>query len=274
MHTERFRAASHLLLRRVVADTENGSIREYFAKEASWEARLRQQFSDLASRLRERRECGEAAKAALRELNRWYRTRFKSEHLGLLQESLLNALGQSEWPLIAPPSLLECDDEGIHQLANTVENLLRDTHAAGANRPYSLVSKFLHFCFPNTFAIYDRQAGQSIRMWAFFAFDEAVQEEKKAASRFDDADLADTTGHGYFDILRFYRNVWAASHSNDRGLLELKALEIQERMRSGVATRDARVTTIDLIDKLLWKANGNPIRLGLAVAPTVKRLES
>jgi hypothetical protein len=273
MHTDRFRGASQLLLKRVIAATENGVVREYFAEQLRSEAPLRQQFCDLASLFRGRGESREAAMIALRHLNGLYRTRFKSDHLPLLCGSLLGVLCESDWLLTAPPNLLECSQEETRQIVDVVTTTLQRTRAVGTKRPYSLVSKFLHFCFPDTFAISDSQAARSIQMWAVFAFDEAVRQEKRAASRFEEAGLANSDGHSYSNVLDFYRGVWAANDPDDKALLESKASETQNRMRAESGQHDVRVTAIDVIDKLLWQANGNPILLGLAVPPPAKRLD-
>jgi hypothetical protein len=268
MHTDRFRGACQLLLRGVVAASETGVVRDYFANESGWESPLRQQFCDLASRLRGHGECGQAAMVALRQLNGLYRTRFKSEHLPMLHGSLLDVLRECEWLLTAPPNLLTCGGDESRRIADVVVNVLGRMQEGGAKRPYSLITKFLHFCFPGTFAIYDSQAGRSIQMWAVFAFDDAVQGEKDAASGFDEDSLADTNGRGYRSVLDFYRGVWAANEANVQAALESKASEMQDRIRAESGQRDARVTAIDLIDKVLWRANGNPLRLGLAVPPS------
>lgn len=272
MHTERFRGASQLLLKAVIGATENGVVREYFTEQACWEAPLRQQFCDLASRLREQGECGGAMMVALRQLNESYRAGFMFEHLPVLHGSLLVTLRECDWLLNAPPPLLDCGADESRRIANVVVEVLKLTRAGGGKRPYSLVTKFLHFCFPDTFALYDSQAGRSIQMWAVFAFDDAVQEGKEAAARFDEAGLADTNGRRYRSVLDFYRGVWAANEATVRTALASKASEIQDRIRAESGQRDARVTALDLIDKLLWQANGNPIRLGLAVPPAAKHL--
>jgi len=272
VHTDRFLGASHLLLRQAILDAENGVVREYFAEQVRWEAALRQVFGDLASVLRGRGDGEDAALSALRQLNGSYRTRFKSDHLPLLRDALLRVVRESDWLLTNPPRLLDGGDEQTRRIADVVPQVLTRTREFGTKRPYSLVSKFLHFCFPDTFVIFDSQAARSIQMWSIFAFDESAKEEKKAASRFNETELADSSGKRYFEILEFYRWIWTSSHPDDRALLESKASEMQEQMREATGQRGACVTAIDLIDKLLWLANGNPIRLGLAVPPSAKGL--
>jgi hypothetical protein len=164
----------------------------------------------------------------------------------MLHGSLLDVLRECEWLLTAPPNLLTCGGDESRRIADVVVNVLGRMQEGGAKRPYSLITKFLHFCFPGTFAIYDSQAGRSIQMWAVFAFDDAVQGEKDAASGFDEDSLADTNGRGYRSVLDFYRGVWAANEANVQAALESKASEMQDRIRAESGQRDARVTAIDL----------------------------
>ena len=75
----------------------------------------------------------------------------------------------------------------------------------------------------------------------------------------------DKSGSGYRGILDFYRVVWSHSSNELRdeacGTASLFQAHIQERYDA----KRARFTVLDLVDKLLWKGNGNPVVLGLAM---------
>ncbi len=264
MLTDRCRGASQYLVRRVISAADTGLIRTYFVEQVAYEAAIREQFDALVNRLQRREECQQDALVALRQLNRLYKTRFKSEDLPLLRDELLATLWTCDWLLAAPPQLLEYPEDQLQAITGVVKNVLQRTKAGGAKRPYSLVTKFLHFCFPTTFAIYDSQAAKSIHMWAVFAFDDDDAADKAVATRFDELVLGDTGGYGYSAVLNFYRTIWNASTPEDKTALNVQAARAQDLMRSHSGQSTARVTVIDLIDKLLWRARGNPVRLGLA----------
>lgn len=266
MLTDRSRGASRMLLRRVLSAAESGTVHDYFAKEQPWEASMRQQFGQLAQRLRRREQCQQDVLAMLRQLNALYGTRFKGENLPLVRDELLNILRTNEWLLADPPSLFEMADGRVDEVARIVPGVLQRTKAGGATRPYSLVTKFLHFCFPTTFAIFDSQAAKSIHMWAVFAFDEDNIAESAFAAKFAVAVLSDTGGSGYQAVLGFYRTLWNAGSPEQRTALGAQAAATEHVLRDQIS-QTASVTTIDLIDKLLWQAAGNPLRLGLATPP-------
>jgi hypothetical protein len=255
-------------LRRAKSAAEYGVVRSYFIEQMDWEAAMRQQFHNLAQRLQGREDCQPDALAALNQLNRRYKTRFKSSSLPILRDELLAMLWSSDWLLAAPPQLLECPEDHSQALSAVISNVLQRTRLGGANRPYSLVTKFLHFCFPATFTIYDSQAAKSIHMWAIFAFDEDDAAQNADAGRFDEVALGDTGGHGYLNVLSFYRTIWDAGTPDDKSALNSQAAQMEELLRGQGGESPVRVTTIDLIDKLLWRANGNPFRLGLAAPPS------
>jgi hypothetical protein len=76
-------------LRRAKSAAEFGLVRSYFMEQMDWEAAMRQQFHNLARRPQGREECQQAALAALNQLNRRYKTRFKSSSLPILRDELL-----------------------------------------------------------------------------------------------------------------------------------------------------------------------------------------
>ena len=242
-------------------------MRAYFVEQASWEGTMRRQFDALGKRIQQREECQQDVLVALRQLNAWYGTRFKSEDVPRLRDELLGVLWQSDWLLAAPPVLFDLPDDRLPAIVGLVTSVLQRAKAEGMKRPYSLVTKFLHFVFPTTFAIYDSQAAKSIAMWAVFAFDEDDANENATAAPFDEFVLGETGGYGYLAVLRFYRAVWDLSTPEDKAALSAQGKRMEELFCGQPGLGVARVTIVDLIDKLLWQAAGNPFRLGLATPP-------
>jgi hypothetical protein len=261
------------LLRRASIAAEVGIVRDYFAKEGVWEAAMRQQFDSLTRSLVLREECADRALAALREVDLRYRAnfdRYTPGRLPLLRDELVATIRSAGWLLATPPKLLECKDDHLRSIAEVVPDLLKRLADKGIKSAYSLVTKFLHFCFPTTFAIHDSQAAKSIAMWAIFAFDEDVPGDASLASRFTESKLGDPGGYGYVHVLRFYRQIWDAGTAQDKEALAVQAHQLEGDLRNKTWQSVAHVTAVDLIDKLVWKAAGNPIRLRLAAPPSDK----
>jgi hypothetical protein len=226
---------------------------------------MRARFADIACRLQSREKCTDAVLVALGELNRRYHTR--APRLPILCEALIQTILESGW-LGSPPSLFDGPADELRTIAKVVPTIIEYSLAGGATRKeYSLVTKFLHFCFPTTFVIYDVQAACSIRTWAWFAFDDDSTAEMRPADRFDVLRLSDTQGSGYGGLMLFYRTVWNASSQNARRELLASAAGLSSRCMSGSHLSETSVSPIDVIDKLIWYASGNPIRLGLAEPP-------
>ena len=152
----------------------------------------------------------------------------------------------------APCRVSDASDSEMDETTSIVPIVLREASAAGLDRPYSLVTKFLHFCFPDSFGIYDAQAANSIQTWNYFSFalDDSV------GLKFNSTHMSNPTGNGYRAIMDFYRLCW--EHATKEQLADLEtaaqalALEI-----------DAPVSPLYVIDNLIWNANGDPRLLGL-----------
>ncbi len=133
----------------------------------------------------------------------------------------------------------------------------------GLKHPYSLTSKFLHFCLPQTYAIYDQQAVSSVQTWSRHAFDKTSPADKRQSQFFRFNWLSDTSATGYRWILAFYRFLWACSTSDEQVHLKQAAKALQEELSRQSDQDTAQVSVLDVIDKLLWLADGDPARLGL-----------
>ena len=229
----------------------DGGITTYYQSQKSWEGRMRNQFRDLVTA---RASTGSFASAAdlLRALNAFYRTRYPVAHLSVVASSVECAVRDVGWWDATPPSLLGATSAESEAIADVAQRSIADVNAATKTHPYSLTTKFLHFCFPETFPIYDAQAAASIHMWSYFAF----EDRGSTWRRFSYGATTWTDASGYGGIVDFYRQFWEAAGNESRDALRTSA----ERMSNEIG---GRVTVIDLVDKLVWMANGDPRRLGL-----------
>jgi hypothetical protein len=229
---------------------------------------MRESFADLGERLALGAEdVSEQAAEMLRVLNANYRTRHTLDQLPIAADIVVMNIPKAAWDA----RLTDLSEEEAQEFGEMVPAMIRKIYQAvtqkfgnkGARRPYSLLTKYLHFLMPDLFVIYDAQAAMSIRMWSLFA----LGHENPASRRFDWLHLADSTGKGYGEIVSFYRLAWEFSGEQERKGLEGAARNLQAMMRDHADLTRPRVTPLDLIDKHLWHGNGDPIRLGLADPP-------
>jgi hypothetical protein len=241
-----------------------GSTRDYFKKEWSWERPMRVQFLELRRVFDSgsQFELGPVERT-LGELNRRYKTRFALRNLPVLAHTLVTALQGEPWCAARRrPELVQEADEGRDHVRLVHRVLAGCCEIA---RPYSLVTKFLHFLFPAGFPIFDAQAAASIQMWGYFAF------EPGEGPGFAASTLANTDGSGYERIAEFYRRVLHEEAVGERRELSAAARDLEAMVGVGETDSGEYIGPIDVVDKLLWRASGNPIVLGLARRPCVPR---
>lgn len=239
--------------------TRNGGlVRDYFERSAGWEAKQRYSFKCLAERLVKPAEDVQAEAGELLTLldnnyrggGRYWRRQFPS-----LAGLIVREVRGSETLMSSPPDLLIISDaEAKEKVADFVRLMLDKSKEQGLPRLYSLVTKFLHFCFPNTFPIFDSQAAASIQMWSYFAFADGPEDARKDWTT---AALSDFSRCGYHRVVRFYREWWQALTDEQREAV-VQCAEALQGILQGVY-----VSRLDLLDKFLWKAKGDPIKLGL-----------
>jgi hypothetical protein len=268
---ERYRRACSMVLHAAVQSAESGKVREYFVSEAEWEADMRQRFAQTRAGLLTGDDAarGEAIEL-LGYLNGVYRTRFPPVYVPAACNAILGQLP----PNMDTNDLFGCSGGQAAAIAEIVPRALAatweviSTTAIDPNKrpskPYSLTTKFLHFLFPELFVIYDAQAWASVWMWGLFAIDEEGENPEIQPFGYD---LSATSGSGYAAMFDFYRGLWQSCADTDRERARKAAASLEVVLRLEIGCELARVTVIDLIDKLLWKADGNPFRLGLVAIP-------
>lgn len=143
--------------------------------------------------------------AQLKELNRCYRTRYSLDQLDWTSRIICDAICQKGWWQAPPRPLLGCDDSTADLITGVPMQVLSRSTSTGNKRPYSLLTKFLFFCFPETFPIYDSWAAEAIQLWSYLTFKKRDSEWEL----FRRDRMADSSGSGYRGIIEFYRRLWA-----------------------------------------------------------------
>ncbi len=231
----------------------NGLVYSYFHNEAARESAMRNEFALLGgAKSTWPVDAGMVAERQLAELWDFYNVPSPSPP-ALCSGAILETVAQSE----SFPRLLGCSDADANVLCDVLMNAIaRIRELGGHRREYSGVAKFLHFLRPDSFALIDTNAARSIGTWARIAF----PSDRRERSRFLRTN-EDKSGRDYRSVLDFYRCVWASVSPDRRAAAEAAASDLQQLLR--VHRRNAFVTVLGLIDKLMWRANGDATKLGL-----------
>jgi hypothetical protein len=165
--------------------------------------------------------------------------------------------------------LLGATDHEVEEIAGIVKETLELFTQHGDGRNYSLLSKWLHFCFPDTFAIYDSHAAHSIEV-----ISRAIPLTSAGvhSTQFLQDTISNTSGGGYRGLLNFYRLFWDAAGGLTRQI-QRESHEIQSLLRQEAGCPSARVTPFTLVDMLLWMSNGSQEDLGLAAVVPVQVID-
>jgi hypothetical protein len=263
----RVTTASELVLRAAIQSAQpGGPTFEYFERQGSMEATLRQRFAEhvVGEDFDDVTGSEESAKL-LRHLNRVYGTRHDVKHLPAVYRFLMGAITGFRRDHPTNAALLDSSDSVRDDVHCVLASSIARIKETGSNQPYSLASKFCRFLLPDTFPIFDDQAAASIAMWRYFAFECEVEAKTRESEHFTRRSIAnDKSGSGYRGVLDFYRLVWSTSSNELREKACGTASNFQTQIRERYDTPQAKFTVLDLMDKLLWKGAGNPVVLGLA----------
>jgi hypothetical protein len=262
------RALRAVLQAVIQAGQPGGSTAQYYTAEAWWQAPLRHRCARLLPMIAIGSPGARDEGVSLfQEVNGRYRTRHAQAALPGLYDDFHAIIGKSAWLGSEAPRLLYCDEDQVSEIADTYLDILRLNAKRGDKRPFSLLTKFLHLCFPATFVIYDKQAALSVLTWSQHAFS-ALSATHPQRLQFD-ADNRHWVRHwddrGWYEgLLRFYRLLWAAAQQAGLdGDLARVQLGLDQRLRTVKCAPEARLTVLDVIDSLLWQASGDAALLGL-----------
>lgn len=250
----------------VKAASPGGRTWDYFRDERHWEAPMRSVFSWITPSIARDAEAARChATVLLLTLGERYKAIWRDTRITfpVFYDAMYQNVDRRGWWSSAPPSLFGSGPDEAAEIAEVVKDTLTAFQKGGDHRNYSLLTKWLHFCFPDTFAIYDSYAGTSIQ--AAMACIGAGQKPAPYDRRqFESIRIADSSGSGYVGLLNFYRLFWeeAVASGLDGDLLKTAAAA-EEMVRAEPGGQAARVTPLDILDKLLWKAKGSVNELGI-----------
>jgi hypothetical protein len=244
-----------------------GTTRIYFEKERSWEAKIRQGFSEITGAIAANKAGAQlAAIDLLQDMGKRYKAIWSDTKIKypVFYDCMYQAVDRRSWWIGPPPRLFGATDEEVEAIAETLKEALSLFTQRGDGRNYSLLSKWLHFCVPDTFAIYDSHAAESVetvsRTVSLRLARDAIQ-----PTHFLREAISDTSGKGYLGLLDFYRLLWdTVSSAGMTGQIQHESDEIQSLLRAETGCGSARVTPLTFVDMLLWMSNGSPRQLGLA----------
>lgn len=249
-------APTERLIDQAIKAAKHGRVRRYLADSAGSvkpvnERTLRNHFAVFTSRAQKLDVCTQAY-GLMRSLNGLYRTRYSIEKISSLSPLIYAAIRDRHWWRKPPARIADASESEVQETISIVPAILKETAEANLDRPYSLVTKFLHFSFPDTFGIYDARAASSIQTWAYFSFPLSNDEWKQFAC----GAIANPDGSGYGAVLEFYRLCWACAGDKRLADLSLAAQELSRDI-------EAPVSPLYVIDNLLWHSSGDPRALGL-----------
>lgn len=244
------------LVAQAIESARNGRVRNYLvgsAKSASLtnELTLRIGFQNMMTAASEPGPLLDAHRLC-RDLNGYYRTRYSITKLASLVPIICDAISSRNWWKNGTPKVSDISESDFDIVSSIVPTILDEASKAGLDRPYSLTTKFLHFCFPESFGIYDAQAANSIQTWGYFSF----STDDPASSKFYCDQMSNPNGQGYCAIIDFYRLCWKLA--TDEQLIDLENAAQALTQEIG-----APVSSLYIIDNFLWHMKGDPRLLGL-----------
>lgn len=244
------------LVAQATESARKGKVRDYLvgsAKSAALtnEFTLRTGFQNMMTVTSESGSLSVAYRLC-RDLNGFYRTRYSITKLTSLVPIICDAISSRNWWKNDPPKVRDLSGSEFDMVSSIVPTILDEASKASLDRPYSLTTKFLHFCFPDSFGIYDAQAANSIQTWSYFSF----SPDDSAGSKFYYNQMSNPTGKGYCAIMDFYRLCWEYA-TNDQ------LIDLENAARTLTQEIGAPVSSLYVIDNFIWHMKGDPRLLGL-----------
>ncbi|RYZ82966.1 MAG: hypothetical protein EOP06_20785 [Proteobacteria bacterium] len=252
------------IAKRLHHSSKEGLVRDWYQSANYWQSPLRHNAAIWRAMVTARNpEAQQYGLQQLHTVNARYKTRAANSDLQAIYNHSLSVLLDKQW-FDNAPSFYESDSD-IEEIADTYMATLLDSCNDTKKRNFSLVSKWLHFCLPDTFPIYDQQVVSSIKAWSDVAHThlpltnlERLQyniEHRHWVTHWQNP-------MWYLSILKFYRQLW-----DEIIRLELAdditryASEIEEDMKLHKTNNKYTMTVASLMDTHLWLANGNMSKL-------------
>lgn len=178
-----------------------------------------------------------------------------STKINFFYESINEMVKKRGWWNSEPPPLFGSSEAEAKEIAAVVPGSLDLFKQQGDHLNYVLATKWLYFCFPDTFAIYDSYAAKTIDK-VFPRLNFGPNASRLDTRQFQIYSLREGRGRGYIGMVNFYRSFWSTACASGLDTrLTAVADEIQSLLRRQPGCDDARVSTLDILDKLLWIAS-------------------
>jgi hypothetical protein len=241
-----------------------GSTYQYFALNP-WEASMRQEFAVFVQAQNEAQVVtADEGTKLLRLLNARYTTRYPVAGLPIVYESAVSVLHEYGWWNGQSPILFQATDDQVQQIVNVLVEILARIAKTPIPQPYSLLTKWLHFCLPDTFVICDSQAVKSIQASSDISHNQ-LGPRSPTRRQFRAISIYETGGRGYIGILNFYRLCGeAADRAGLMSELFTSSQRLEQMQHQMPNCLNTRISVLDVLDKHLWQANGNVQNLGIA----------
>jgi hypothetical protein len=140
------------------AASSGGKTWNYLRNERCWEAPMRSVFSLITPSISQGAESAQChAIVLLMMMGERYKALWPDTRITfpVFYDGMYEAIERQGWWRGLPPTLFGSSSDNADEIAGVVQHSLEFFKQNGDNRNYSLVTKWLHFCFPETFAIYD-----------------------------------------------------------------------------------------------------------------------
>lgn len=200
----------------------------------------------------------------LRLLNARYTARYPVVALRVVYESAVGVLHEHGWWDDKSPPLFQANDDEVREIVEVLTEILTRVAQHPVPQPYSLLTKWLHFCLPDTFVICDLQAVSSIQKCSDFLHGH-LGPRSPIRRQFRWVSIYETGGRGYGGVLRFYRLCReAADKAGIMGELLEASRRLEALQHQMPDCLNTRISVLDVLDKHLWQANGDAYKLGIA----------
>ncbi|HEY3329807.1 MAG TPA: hypothetical protein VGK19_07295 [Capsulimonadaceae bacterium] len=244
----------------LAAAKPGGSTYQYYVKNAAWESDLRRQigaFPEFVVAAEDKATLRAKGVELLTALNTKCKARCADPAIPIAFEAMNAVVEARGWWKGTPPDLLMGTDEDLVILADAMGSIMATIARSTTVKPYSLLTKYLHYAFPNSFAAYDNRVGASVLAWVKDVYG-IRPGPNLARQRYAPDVLTTTDGLGYIGILRFFQMFWDGVAAADQvETYDAAVAELQAALDELPGEIELKLNRLDILDKVLSVANGD-----------------
>ncbi len=242
------------------ASKPGGSTYQYYVKNAAWEADLRRDISAFPELVRtesDKQVIRARGIELLTALNAKCKARCADPAIPIAFDALNAVMNDRKWWTNNPPVIIDGTDEGLVAVADAMSAMMATIARSTTVKPYSLLSKFLHYAYPDSFAAYDNRVGASVLAWVKDVYGVRPGPNLSRARYMPDV-LTTTDGAGYVGILRFFQMFWDGVSAADKvEEYDAAVAELQTAIDALPLETKLPLNRLDILDKLLSVVNGD-----------------